>query len=218
MASQEFLGIDPSQVKSSITMIEANYKTAMYVLTEKNQAEFIDVMANIWASEQAVEFFTAYKNDIALLVADIKRVFDSVLDSMNTAAKNLTSLAGTKWSIDSPVESIKEISVANIKPDIDGVKGIDVTQARNTLTILDDISRTLENTLGSTKVNVEISGFKGGSMESNLINSVLRMKDQVMTAFNNIKLAAQSAIQETTDMYSSTSEQIATAFSGGQSA
>lgn len=212
------IGIDPSKVKNSINIISVNYKTAVYVLTEKNQSSFIDVMGTIWGSEQAVEFFKAYETDINQLLEEIKLVFQSVLDSMNSAAAGLTGLAGSSWTSDIDIGTYSPISVQNIKTNIDGVKGIDVEKASSTLSELESMSKTLENTLESTIVNIRNSGFVGGEMQISLESSLNSIKTKIETAFGQIKTSVNTAITDTINKYSTDASNISSAFSGGQSA
>ena len=214
-----FTGYDPSVVRTAITNIENSYNALIDALVTKNQTNFVQAMGSVWASEQAKEFFSAYQTDIARLVLEVNKVYDSIANAMNSAAKTLASTSGSTWSNVDIVIKEPIIDLSSIKDNINGVKGIDLVNATNTLeqletTILSAINSALESALTA----ISSSGFVGGDMESSLKSSITSIKTSIEAAFSQIKTAANTAINDTISKYSTDASNIATAFSGGQSA
>lgn len=214
-----FTGYDPNVVRTAITNIGNSYDALIDALVTKNQTNFVQAMGSVWASEQAKEFFSAYQTDIARLVLEVNKVYDSIANAMNSAAKTLASTSGSTWSNVDIVIKEPIIDLSSIKDNINGVKGIDLVNATNTLeqletTILSAINSALESALTA----ISSSGFVGGDMESSLKSSITSIKTSIEAAFSQIKTAANTAINDTISKYSTDASNIATAFSGGQSA
>ena len=214
-----FTGYDPNVVRTAITNIGNSYDALIDALVTKNQTNFVQAMGSVWASEQAKEFFSAYQTDIARLVLEVNKVYDSIANAMNSAAKTLASTSGSTWSNVDIVIKEPIIDLSSIKDNINGVKGIDLVNATSTLeqletTILSAITSALESTLSA----ISDSGFVGGDMESSLKSSITSIKTSIEAAFSQIKTDANTAINDTISKYSTDASNISTAFSGGQSA
>ena len=214
-----FTGYDPSVVRTAITNIENSYDALIDALVTKNQTNFVQPMGSVWASEQAKQFFRAYQIDIARLVLEVNKVYDSIVSAMNSAAMTLASTSGSTWTNVEIAIKGASIDLSPIKEDINGVKGIDLVNATSTLeqletTILSAITSALESTLSA----ISDSGFVGGNMESSLKSSITNIKTSIEAAFSQIKTAANTAINDTISKYSTDASNISTAFSGGQSA
>lgn len=213
-----FTGYDPNVVRTAITNIGNSYDALIDALVTKNQTNFVQAMGSVWASEQAKEFFRAYQIDIARLVLEVNKVYDSIASAMNSAAMTLASTSGSTWANVEIAIKGASIDLSPIKEDINGVKGIDLANATTTLeqldTILTDVTSALESTLSA----ISDSGFVGGNMESSLKSSITNVKTSIEAAFSQIKTAANTAINDTISKYSTDASNISTAFSGGQSA
>ena len=150
---------------------------------------------------------------------EVNKVYDSIANAMNSAAKTLASTSGSTWSNVDIVIKEPIIDLSSIKDNINGVKGIDLVNATNTLeqletTILSAITSALESALTA----ISSSGFVGGDMESSLKSSITSIKTSIEAAFSQIKTAANTAINDTISKYSTDASNISTAFSSGQSA
>ena len=213
-----FTGYDPNVVRTAITNIGNSYDALIDALVTKNQTNFVQAMGSVWACEQAKQFFRAYQIDIATLVLEVNKVYNSIVSAMNGAAMTLASTSGSTWSNQEITISGASIDLSPIKEDINGVKGIDLANATTTLEQLDTILTDVTSALESTLTAISNSGFVGGDMESSLKSSITNIKTSIEAAFSQIKTAANTAINDTISKYSTDASNISTAFSGGQSA
>ena len=113
-----FTGYDPNVVRTAITNIGNSYDALIDALVTKNQTNFVQAMGSVWASEQAKEFFSAYQTDIARLVLEVNKVYDSIANAMNSAAKTLASTSGSTWSNVDIVIKEPIIDLSSIKDNI----------------------------------------------------------------------------------------------------
>ena len=63
-----------------------------------------------------------------------------------------------------------------------------------------------------TKSAVDSSGFVGGGMQEQLILSIKNVEENINTAFDDIKVSVNSAIQETVNAYSMDATKISEGF------
>ena len=211
-------GYDPSAVRTSIINVGNSYDALIDALVTKNQTNFVQPMGSVWACEQAKQFFRAYQIDIARLVLEVNKVYNSIVSAMNGAAMTLASTSGSTWSNQEITISGASIDLSPIKEDINGVKGIDLQQATVVLAELDTILSNVTSALESTLSAVSSSGFVGGEMQTDLYSAINSIKTKIETAFGQIKTSVNTAITDTINKYSTDASNISSAFSGGQSA
>ena len=206
------VGYNAEEVNNAINNVQSGYNTLIRALTTVNQDSFIDAFANIWASEQAQTFFGAYKTDISNLVEGINKIYESIVDAMNKAASILASTSGSTWANKVFEQAKCDLNVEVIKDNLNGVKGIDLDKAPDVLKELDSILVLLKAGLLFTKSAVDSSGFVGGGMQEQLILSIKNVEENINTAFDDIKVSVNSAIQETVNAYSMDATKISEGF------
>ena len=210
-------GYNPSIVTGAIMKINSAYSLILTDLVSVNHSSFVAPMAYKWGSPQAVDFFSKYKTTIEGLKNEIVKVFTSVVESMNSAATSLATIAGAEWGVIEPSGSNFELDVSCIKDKLpDGTIGIDQEAALGLLSQLDNISSKITGELSNAVSAVGNSGFIGGGMQESLCSSLNKIKGSVETAFSQMKSQVVTAINDTASTYTSTSTNISGAFGGGQ--
>lgn len=206
-------GFDPELVKGSMSKVEDAYDKLMTALETKVQSEFVNPMAENWACNQAQTFFTNnFKPSIDSLLSSSFSTFQSVIMSMNSAASNWAKNTGTTWGAHTFRGTKKTIDVSGIKENINGVRGVNETEANNTAAKLPVIAREAEAALTSAQQAVNGCGFVGRGMEETLVNSLQIIKTKISTSTDELSEAIKKVINTTVDNYGSLAEQVEEAF------
>lgn len=210
-------GYNPDTVGSAIGSIKASYASVMSALFSKNIASFVNPMGACWGSPQAVTFFTTYKTAIEAMRDDVTKVYQSIVESMNSAANSLARIAGSSWATITLESNSSELSISPIHQNLpDGTIGIDVTQAKTVAGQLDQVLTSVKDGLDIAASAVKNSGFVGGEMQSSLVSSLVKIKDNISEQFSSLKNQVNTAIQDTVDTYTTTSTNVSSAFGGGK--
>lgn len=82
------LGYNASDVIASIRAVNNAYNALMVALVNTTQSQFVNQMQDNWASEDAYQFFNlSFKPAIDEITSNATKVFQSVVDSMNSAGR-----------------------------------------------------------------------------------------------------------------------------------
>lgn len=208
-------GFNPSNVSSAIDSVSSAYANIMTALTEKNEKSFVIPMSYVWGSPQAKKFFSDYQNAITSMCSEVTTVFRSVVDAMSSAASALATIAGASWGTKELSAVTRTLDTSSIKEEINGVVGIDQTQAISVAGQLDSILQAVSEGLQEAKSAVNNSGFVGGEMQSSLISSLGKIESNISDSFSSLKQQAHDAIQETADTYTTTATNVSSSFDRG---
>lgn len=209
-------GYNPDTVSSAIGNVKGSYTSVMDALLDRNNSIFVEAMGPCWGSPQAVTFFTTYKTSIETMRNDITKVYQSIVESMNSAANSLAVIAGSTWGTITLEPSSKELSISSIKQNLaDGTIGIDVGQANAIAGRLDVVLSAVKDGLAQATSAVKNSGFVGGEMQSSLVSSLSKIEANISNQFSSLKDQVRTAIQDTVDTYTTTSTNVSSAFGGG---
>lgn len=209
-------GYNPNTVTIAISNIKSSYSSVISALITKSLTSFVSPMGACWGSPQAVAFFTSYKTAVEAMSNDVTKVYQSIVDSMNSAANNLAKIAGSSWATIGLETSSKELIISAIKQNLsDGTIGIDVTQARTVAGQLDGVLASIKDGLDKATSAVKNSGFVGGEMQSSLVSSLTKIEANISNQFSDLKNQVNTAIQDTVDTYTATSTNVSNAFGGG---
>ena len=212
-----FTGFDPALVNGSMSRVEDAYSQLMAALKTKMQGDFVNSMSENWACNQAQTFFTgSFKPSIDSLLNGSYTTFQSVISSMNSAASNWATQTGTSWSGRSFKGSKETIDVSSIKENINGVRGVNETEANNTAGKLSTIASEAESALTQAQAAVNSCGFVGRSQEENLINSLQVIKNNINTSTTELTEATKKAINTTVDNYGSLATKVEEAFTANK--
>lgn len=207
-------GYNEEEVLNALKTIVDNYNKLYDVLSVEVQNKFVNELANMWACNYAVEFFTN----------DFKPTFDELLNSINLTFENIVesiSSAATAWALTSGGTFAKsgitlktnKIDVSVVKENIGGVRGIN-TNAQTISARLQTITSDAESCLTGTINAVENSGFIGGNMQENLVSSITQIKTQLTTAITDINNNIHEYVSKTAAEYEELASSTARAFSG----
>lgn len=209
-------GYNPNTVSTAISNIKSSYSSVISALITKSLTNFVSPMGACWGSPQAVTFFTSYKTAVEAMCNDVTKVYQSIVDSMNSAASNLAKIAGSSWATVGLESSSKELIISAIKQNLaDGTIGIDVTQAKTVAGQLDGVLTSIKDGLNKATSAVKNSGFVGGEMQSSLVSSLTKIEANISNQFSDLKNQVNTAIQDTVDTYTTTSTNVSNAFGGG---
>ncbi len=210
-------GFDPEVVNTSINSVKNAYNSLSKALGDDMQNDFIGGMSDKWACNDAQKFFNdAFKPAIDGLIKSSNTIFESVVNSMNTAAQ--------RWAADtestytpvtfSPIEKTMDTSV--ILENIGGVRGIDLENTDSVLAKLPMIAEAAKTALEEAKQAVQSCGFLdyASSQSENLSSSLETIKNNIDSAVQSMTNDSKNAINNTLERYGNTKGKVAEAFAG----
>ena len=208
------LGFDPELVATSINSVQTAYDSLISAIATEMQTQFVNAMQDKWACNDAQVFFSQFKVVLDKLITESNNTFESVIESMNSAASNWAQNTGSTWSSKTFTRIDKTMDVSGIKENINGVRGVD-PQATEISTKLMTIANNAISALTSAQTAVDNCGFIGGSSASSLTASLAKIKTNIENAVNQISGDCASAIEKTTQAYTNLDINISSAFGGG---
>ncbi len=207
-------GFNSSKVSNAIANVSSAYVNIMNALIEKNETSFVIPMSYIWGSSQAKKFFLEYQSVITSMSSEVTTIFKSIVDAMSSAAGILATIAGTSWET-KELSAVKRIlDISSIKEEINGVIGIDQTQAVSVADQLDSILQAVSEGLQEAKTAVDNSGFIGGEIPSRLVSSLGKIEANISNSFSSLKQQAHDTIQGIANTYTTTSANVSSSFGG----
>lgn len=206
-------GFDPELVTASINKVQNAYNELLAAIGTDMQNQFVNGMQDKWACNDAQTFFNSFKATIDSLITNSNNTFESVVNSMNSAAKAWAEQTGTTWSGKQFSRNDLKMDITGIKENIGGVRGVDL-QATEISGKLPTIAEAAGRALDNSKAAVSNCGFIGGTSETDLINSLERIKTSINEAVTQISNDCQKAIENTTKNYSTLEVNVSAAFSG----
>lgn len=207
------IGFDPEVVNKSIGSVKTAYTSLMDALGTRMQNDFIGGMQDKWCCKQAQNFFNnAFKPAVDQLINSSNQTFQSVVNSMNSAAQAWASQTDSSYSPQSFQTITKTMDTSGILENIGGTRGIDKDNATTVANKLPSIAQDAKTALTNAQNAVQNCGFIGGSQASNLINSLGVIKTNIDNATTQITTETESAINKTVESYSDTEGKISQAF------
>ena len=208
-------GFDPTLVSGSINKVINAYNELINQIGDKMQSDFVDGMADKWACKQAQTFFnTGFKPIVDELIRVINQTFQSVVDSMNSAANAWAQSTDSTYS---PVSfSVRQITMNtdNILENINGVRGIDFQLSSAVSAKLPVINSNAKEALNNAKSAVQGCGFIGGNQEEYLVQSLETIKQNIDSATTTITDQSKKAIDDTLTTYTDVEGKVSEAFQG----
>lgn len=209
-------GFDPGIVNTSISNVKSAYESLIKAIGDDMQNKFIGGMSSVWACTQAQMYFKdAFKPFIDGIIRNSNTTFESVVNSMNSAAMRWaedtkSSYVSTSFSA---IDKVMDASV--IQENIGGIRGIDLTAAK---TVIDSVLPAVEtnslDALTKAQQAVQSCGFVGGAQADNLIQSLGNIKNIISQAIQTATTSTKQAIDVTIQAYSDTEGKISQAFAG----
>lgn len=208
-------GFDPQLVSSSINKVVNSYNDLIEQIGVKMQSDFVNGMADKWACNQAQDFFqNLFKPTVDQLIKGANQTFESVVDSMNSAASEWAKSTDSTYSPVAFTARQITMNVDNIMENISGVRGIDLQLSDSVSAQLPKINTDAKTALQNAKTAVQGCGFVGGSQEEHLINSLEKIRQNIDNAFTNITDQTKKAIDNTLTTYSDVEGKVSQAFQG----
>lgn len=204
MAQDNIYGFDPEIVRRSIGAINDAYAGLKEVLVDKIQNEFIEKMAQIWASNHAIRYFRdEFKPSIDDLNARVNFTFKSVVNAMNSAAIGWARKTENAYTPIEFLENNKEVVINSVSEKFsDNKVGINFDIALSTVeSVMNNIQNLSLDRLNQAVEAVRNCGFLGGDQASTLYASLGTIKDSVIQTFEICKKNAQNRIDETVQEY-----------------
>ena len=208
-------GFDPDLVSSSIKAVQAAREELIIAIADEMQNKFVNGMQDKWACNQAIKFFESFKNTMDSLILQSINTFESVIQSMDSAAKAWAMQTDSVWpGVQFPIID-KKIDVSMIKENIAGVRGVD-PEAKAVSSNLTTIATSANIALSNAQSAVQTCGFIGGGSAEQLISSLGKIKTSIDEAVTQISEACKAAIESTTQEYTNLEVKVSDAFAGTQ--
>ncbi len=208
-----FTGFNPSDVSNSIKGVTRAYEDFCGAIIGSMQSKFVNGMSQAWACNQAQTFFNqSFKPAVDSLSSGATTIFESVVNSMNSAATSWASTTGSDWSNISFSPVNQKVDVSGILENINGVRGIDLETANSVTTSLATIKVAAETALTAAQNAVNNCGFVGKSQAETLIASLGTIKNRINQATTELTAATKEAINNTVSTYGDLGGQVAEAF------
>ena len=216
MALSNLTGFNAAEVQISISGVKAAYNSIIDQIGNRMQTEFINGMADMWACDEAVDFFTnTVKSDMDRLIPAVNATFESIVRVMDECARiwaentgNASVYVGTQFE-QNPKTSV---DVSNIKTDFNGSRGIDVEAVQPVVNKLADISEQAKNFAKQAQEAVSNCGFVGGNQAETLYQSLERVKASIDAAISSIAQLIQTYINNTVSRYGALQSQVSSKF------
>ena len=212
MALDNGTGYNETQVKTSIAGVNTAYRRLMMALINEGQNKFINPMADAWACNEAIKYFAEVKNAFDAQADSITGIFQSVVDSMNSAAAGWAGATDTAYSPVAFEANPSKVDVTCIKENINGVRGINGADANTAMGQLAVIKAAVEDACDAAKTAVENCGFIGATQAESLVGSLLTIKTNITTSFGELTDSAKTGIDATIQRYGELATKVSTAF------
>ena len=209
-------GFDPGVVNSSINQVNAAYRDLMQAIVTGTQSKFINPMGNQWACKEAQTWFGEFTNVINELANGCNQTFESVVNTMNEAARAWAqTTGGTEYTSISFSPIGTKVNADPIKENLGGVRGVDRENANSTVSNLSGVAQSASSALASAKSAVASCGFMGGHQAESLIEALNQIGNNINQAVNETSSAAKTAITNTVATYGDQATSVSNAFNGG---
>lgn len=207
-------GFDPSIVNTSINSVKSAYAELIQALQNDTQTKFVGGMKDNWACNEAQRFFReSFKPAIDDLIKGSDDVFESVVNSMNSAAQAWAERTESSYSTVSFSRSNGKVSVDEIQENIGGVRGVDEANANQVATsTLQQVVQASSSALDQAKSAVQSCGFIGGDQAANLSNALETIKSRINEAVNELSNQTKTAIGQTVTSYGDIRSKVENAF------
>ena len=206
-------GFDPDLVSSSIDKVQSAYDELIRAIGDDMQNQFVNGMQDKWACNQAIKFFESFKNTMDSVILQSNNTFESVVQSMNSAANAWAQETESVWPGRQFSRNDKKLDVSIIQENIAGVRGVD-PEATAVSSKLTSIAASATNALSNAQSAVQTCGFIGGGSAEQLISSLGRIKASIDDAVTQIAEACKAAIESTTQEYTNLEVKVSDAFAG----
>ena len=207
-------GFDPSIVSTSINSVKTAYSDLIRALQNDTQTKFVGGMKDNWACNEAQKFFReSFKPSIDELIKGSDDVFESVVNSMNSAAQAWAERTESSYSNVPFTRSNGKVNIDAIQENINGVRGVDEANANQIAnTTLQQVAQAASSALQQAKSAVQNCGFIGGAQASNLSNSLETIRTRINEATNELSTQTKSAISSTVTAYGDIRGKVENAF------
>lgn len=213
----DLTGFNIDEVNRSLTEIFSSYDDLHWAVYDRIQNEFVNAMQDKWACQQAQDYFRKkFKPGMDELINYLNGTFEDIVSDINWAANEWANMTDTIYNPGSFSPSGAMINVDCIAEQINGVRGIDLQNARDVVANLNSIKGEAFAALSRAKNCVYNTAFMGGGQQENLIGKLNRIERDAGESIDELLNEADKAINETVQKYSDTAGKIASGFAGGK--
>ena len=217
MALSNLTGFNPSVVQTSINGVKTAYNNLIEQIGTRMQNEFINGMAEMWACDEAVDFFTnVVKDNIDRLIPAVNTTFETIVGTMDNQARmwaentgNASVYVSTQFE-QNPKTSVDVSCIQNATAT--GERGIDVENYGTVVNKLPDIYEQAKSAAQAAQQAVSDCGFLGGDQPTTLYNSLEKVKNSIDSAISTITQLLQTNINNTVSRYGALQTQTSSRF------
>lgn len=206
-------GFKPEVVNESIDGVKKAYESLMTTIGDDMQNQFVAGMAECWACNEAIDWFTKLQELYNPILSDAAQNVYAVMARMKTAGEGWAEQTGTTYSAPSISKIEKEMDIGSIQENIDGVRGIIEEEAKSTANKLPNILSEALGFLNNILSAISDCGFLGRDQATELNNLVSDVKSALEKAYENIMQSADKAINDTAEAYGNVGRDVSDVFS-----
>lgn len=218
------MGYNPQNVTNSINKVKNAYENLITAIGNHAQSYIVDKVANQWACQEAVEFFKKFKDVIEKLNIDVDNTFETVVNSMKSAATAWAQATSGPWGAVGSMTILplfkknKKINIGLIKEkDADGNVGINPAVEGICKEGFNKIMQEAAAAVKEASDAVQNSGFIDSKNQQSLYNSLKIIENRINNAVINISHESKVYINNSVDKYQTVSKKVSNAFQGKQS-
>lgn len=211
-----FVGFNNEITGASIKTVDNVYINVV-LHTQEHVKKFINSTSQVWACNEAITFFRDYfKPDMESLIKSLTVVFESAVNTMNSAARLWADNTNTPYSNVSFSGAFDPtIDTSTIRENINGNRGADAVLVKEAVNVfVTNMKSDLERDFSRAVTAVRSSGFIGGAQETNLISSFEKIKRNFDSKISELTTATNQAISDTTAKYGLITKNIEKLFLG----
>ncbi len=211
-------GMNPVKITASMDRIEAAYSNLMDALSTGTQTQFVDKMSQCWACKQAQDFFNeSFKPAIDELLKGCRETFESVIDSMNSAAESWGNTVQYSWARRSfsGADGSNQVDVSCIQENIGDDRGAVESEVENALTSFNSIAENAGQALDEAINAVHECGFldPSGNQEASLVEALTGVKNNILDSAQKLTDETKQAVKSTVETYGSLATNVSSTWS-----
>lgn len=193
------IGLDSTKAMHACSAIEKEYASIMNYMVKDMQKNVIDVIGKTWIGKDAQSFVgNTFIKTVKECTADIERVFESIISTINQNASNYDLRHDTQVYRNVSHSAIQNtLNAQSILGSINGFVGI--ADTNNIQTIANGISQiatNVGNSLLVCKNAASDSGFVGGEQQNSLNESISKIKSNLEKLAEELKKQTTQKIND----------------------
>ena len=193
------IGFEPAKVQRALSSVQNRYNMVAKKIVPDTKRNYVDEIANEWASDDAVAYFAKFKAKIDSLYKDVEKQMDSIFRSVKNAAQLMANLHGATWSpTDGNLNTIsQELDVSTVKAMKDNKIFINPSKATSIVTAWARTKSDINSELAGLKQDLNDAGFLSGDIQAAINHNIQSVVQSVGATFDAMFNEAKTEIDNT---------------------